>query len=291
MGCIEVCKKEADPFDLICRMQEKKKAIEEKGAYLPMLRQAQEVPGEIEKGKPGSKAISLCFIEESFPRGLESSLFDGLTRIKGGPYNCLTGWLRIGMPGQVEQKIRPFVENLAATGEKEIIFIHPGCYATATVLAKEYQIEVPFRSVHIFEYLLEQMTTRKGQITKLNMKIAYHRPCPSRMNPEMDPLLDELFELIGIKRVARKYDHFKTLCCGSPLRSRGMDQRMLELQEKNLEDAKQADAEALAFFCTGCLRCLGKGALEREMDVYMVSDLCRLAIGEELPSLNRIIFR
>ena len=192
MGCIEVCKKGADPFDLICRMQEETNAIEEKGAYLPMLQQAKKMPGEIEKGKPGSKAISLCFIEQSFPRGLENSLFDGLTRIKGGPYHCLTGWLRIGMPGQVERGIRPFVENLATSGEKEIIFIHPGCYATATVLAKEYEIEVPFRPVHIFEYLLDQMAIRKDEIRKIDMKIAYHRPCASRLNPEMEPLLKAL---------------------------------------------------------------------------------------------------
>ncbi len=137
-----------------------------------MLQQAKKMPGQIEKGMPGSKAVSLCFIEQSLPRGLESSLFDGLTRIKGGPYHCLTGWLRIGMPGQVEGEIRPFVENLAATGEKEIIFIHPGCYASATVLTKEYEVEVPFRPVHIFEYLLEQMV-----ITTILIRFAAAHPC------------------------------------------------------------------------------------------------------------------
>jgi hypothetical protein len=59
--------------------------------------------------------------------------------------------------------------------------------------------------------------------------------------------------------------------------------RAQEIQARNLDDAKDAGAEAVTFLCPVCVRGLGGGTTERGMDIYMLSDLCRLALGEELP--------
>ena len=114
------------------------------------------------------------------------------------------------------------------------------------------------------------------------MKVAYQRPCASRYTPDKEPFVDELFELIGVERVARKYDRKDALCCALPLMFRDMA-RAQEVQAMNLDDAKGAGAEAVTFLCPVCVRGLAPGTKERGMDVYMLSDLCRLALGEDLP--------
>ena len=59
-----------------------------------------------------------------------------------------------------------------------------------------------------------------------------------------------------------------------------------EIQARNLDDAKDAGAEAVTFLCPVCVRGLGPGTTERGMEIHMLSDLCRLALGEELPVLS-----
>jgi Fe-S oxidoreductase len=191
----------------------------------------------------------------------------------------------MGMSSPIDKGIRSFIDNLAATGQKEIVFAHDDCYATATTKAKQYGIKVPFRPIHILEYLRDEMKKRKGSFKKLDIPVAYQRPCASRYTPEKEPLVDELFELIGARRVPRKYDRGDALCCGLPLMFRDMAKGM-EIQQKNLDDAKEAGAIAMTFLCPVCVRGLGSGAAERGLDVYMVSDLCRLALGEELPAFT-----
>ena len=63
-------------------------------------------------------------------------------------------------------------------------------------------------------------------------------------------------------------------------------ERGAEIQRKNLDDAEEAGAEAMTFLCPGCIRGLGQGTVERGMDIYMISDLCRLALGEEIPEYS-----
>jgi heterodisulfide reductase subunit B len=92
-----------------------------------------------------------------------------------------------------------------------------------------------------------------------------------------------LFDLIGVERVERTYDRKDALCCGLPLMFRD-PAKGAEIQAKNLDDAKGAGATAMTFLCPVCVRGLGSGTTERGMDIYMISDLCRLALGEEIPT-------
>ena len=49
---------------------------------------------------------------------------------------------------------------------------------------------------------------------------------------------------------------------------------------------RNAGAESITFMRPVCVRGLGSGTTERGMDIYMLSDLCRLALGEELAALS-----
>lgn len=285
VACNEICEKGANPFDLICETQEKTNALEVPEAVVQMFDSMCKGHNEISKGDPGKPAISMCVVGPALPRPLEGSLFDGLTHIRGEDYFCYVGWVHMGMMSPLDKGIRSFIDNMAATGEKEIIFIHDDCYATVAAEAKQYGIEVPFRAIHIIEYLRDQMKARQSEIKKLDMKIAYQRPCASRYTPEKEPMIDELFDLIGVERVAREYDRKDALCCGLPLMFRDME-RAAEIQRKNLDDAKGTGATAMTFLCPVCVRGLGAGATERGMDIYMISDLCRLALGEQIPEYS-----
>jgi len=285
VACNEICPQDANPFDLICEAQEKTNALEVPETVVQMFGSMCKGENEIRKGDPKKPAISSCIVGPGLPRPLEGSLFDDLTHIRGEDYFCYVGWVHLGMMSPLDKGIRSFIDNLAATGEKEIVFAHDDCYATVMAEAKQYGIDVPFRAIHIIEYLRDEMKKRQDEIKKLNMKIAYQRPCASRYTPEKEPMLDELFDLIGVERVARKYDRKDALCCGLPLMFRDME-RGAEIQRKNLDDAKEAGAEAMTFLCPVCVRGLGAGTMERGMDLYMISDLCRLALGEQLPEYS-----
>jgi hypothetical protein len=284
-ACNERCEKGANPFDLICETQEKTGALELPAEVISMFEYMCRGSNEIKPGAAGRPALSLCVVKPALPRPLEGKLFDDLTQIRGEDYFCYIGWVHVGMSSPIDKGIRSFIDNLAATGQKEIVFAHDDCYATATTKAKQYGIKVPFRPIHILEYLRDEMKKRKGSFKKLNIPVAYQRPCASRYTPEKEPLVDELFELIGARRVTRKYDRGDALCCGLPLMFRDMAKGM-EIQQRNLDDAQQAGAKAMTFLCPVCIRGLGSGASERGLDIYMVSDLCRLALGEDIPAYS-----
>ena len=172
------------------------------------------------------------------------------------------------------------VDNLAATGAGEIVCFHEDCYALLAVKAPEYGISVPFRPVHLFEYLLSFLKENEGAVQKLNLRVAYQRPCASRYSGDKDPLLDEIFQRIGVTRVEREYDRRHALCCGSPLLARGDREGALQTGKRNLDDAVAHGAQFLAFLCPMCSQTLRFVCEPYGMARIAVSDLCRMALGE-----------
>jgi Fe-S oxidoreductase len=62
--------------------------------------------------------------------------------------------------------------------------------------------KVIFKPIHLFEYLYNYLKDHESQIKKLNLKIAYQRPCSNRFIPEVDQWVDKICDLIGVERVA-----------------------------------------------------------------------------------------
>jgi len=184
----------------------------------------------------------------------------------------------------LEENAQKFVDNLTKTGAKEIILFHDDCYAMLASKVKEYGIEVPFKPIHIFEYLRDYVKKNVDQVNKLNIKIGYQQPCASRYTFDKDKMLDELFDLIGVERVNRKYDREDALCCGSIQGSmiNISKEEQDEWRMKNLIDAKEAGAEAIVFLCPICVLSLRSRAKAQGLEPYIISNLVRLALGEEL---------
>lgn len=279
-GCKEYCPKGADPYDLISRLQEKFQAFpatdrEIRAMDLVALAPSQVVPGDREK-----PVLSLCVMEPLLPPGaIEGQLFDGMSIVKGGDFFCYIGYLHVGKESPLREGARKFVDKMASLG-KEIVFLHDDCYAMLKTKVRDYGITVPFRYRHILEYLRDYLREHRDRIRPLEKKVAYQRPCASRFTPEKDYLVDEIFELVGVKRPSRKYEREDALCCTGPI-IRIFPELAREVQAKNIEDAIQCGAEALVTLCPMCDRILRRPTEERGLSKVFITDLCRMALGEK----------
>jgi Fe-S oxidoreductase len=287
IACNEYCPKDARPFDLILRK------MEETGNFTdPALRARMadrfKADGEPKPVAPALRAMSLCVMEGSMPWALQGKLFEGLPLLKGRHYFCNVLFAHMGDESIMRDHLQGMVDNLAKSGAKEIVFVHDDCYAVLKGIAPEYGIKLPFWPVSIFEHLRDYLKEHRNDIKKLNMKVAYQRPCASRYTPEKDVYLDEIFDLIGVERVKRQYDGINAICCGVELAGPNLKlfprgKNFEPFREKNIQDARNHGAEAMVYLCPMCYRTLGKKAKETGLTNLMISDLCRLAVGETLP--------
>ena len=281
MACNEYCQKGANPYDLILQLQEEKGILPAPESSMEMLAGEGSGPGQVTWGDPDKPVISFCQVKKFFPDGVfQGQMFDGLTVIEGGEYFCYIAYLHTARESLVRKGVPRFVDNLASLNVKEVVLTHDDCYTALTTKAREYGIEVPFRPVHIIEYLLHYLKEHHNRITNLNKKIAYQRPCISRYTPEKEPMLDELFELIGVQRVARKYDRQDALCCGS-IFIEMEPERGLRVQDMNITDAIGYGADAMVMLCPVCWTRLSQPCQERGLPPILLTDLCRVALGEK----------
>jgi len=284
-ACNMYCPEGANPFDLINVRQEETGTFKIAKRTLKMFEMGIKTPSKIIKGEPDKPVMSLCLFGDMLPGVFDGQLYDGLTFLKGGDYFCWIGMVHMGRPSLVnKQNIQTFVDNLASSGAEEIILFHDDCYATLANKVKEFDISLPFKPIHIIEYLRDYVKAHQDQVNKLNMKVAYQQPCASRYTFEKDIILDELFELIGAERVKRKYDKEGALCCGGVQAS--MENVSAEEENswrmKNIMDAKEARAEAFIFICPLCIMGNRGRAKAQGMEPYILSNLVRVALGEEL---------
>jgi hypothetical protein len=281
MACNEYCPNGANPYDLIVRLHEEKHigiTPKEKVEFIECTLTS--VPNEIREGNPNTPALNLCVMEHAYPSNMtEGRLFAGLTRVKGGDYFSRIVYLHTGMESRVREHTQNYIDNLSQLKKSEIIFVHDDCYTMVAKKAPEYGITVPFKPVHIVEYMVDYLKKHRDAITTLGKRIAYQRPCISRYTPEKEPFLDEFFESIGVERVVRKYDRLNALCCTFGLRETD-PKRSLEILEKNINDAEDYGAEAMVFLCPSCYCFMSRPCEERGLKSIFITDLCRMALGE-----------
>jgi Fe-S oxidoreductase len=224
MACNDYCPTGANPSDLIFTMQERigtapivvanKSLLEQWGDSL----EGRGDPGQLIPGEPDRQVLSLdSFRFEDFPEGtFDSRLFRGMTVVRGGEYNSLTGCVHMGRASFVKTYGQRVIDRLAGLG-KDIVYLHNEGFVLAHVKSKEYGFSVPFNYMHLFEYLRNYLRDHKNDITRLGKKVAYHANCATRWIPEFDGFLDEIFELVGVERPPREYERLNALCCSVPI--------------------------------------------------------------------------
>ena len=278
VACNQFCDKGANPFDLILKRQEETGILDIPEQNTEVFRNLPKAPSQVIEGDADKPALSLCSVGELIPGLFDGPLFAGMTVLKGGDYFCNVGWVHLGCETPVREGARRVVDNLAATGAGEIVFYHDDCYALLAAMVKEYGVEVPFRPVHIIEYLLDYVKDHAHEVKPLGIKVAYQQPCASRYTPWKDEQLDELFELIGVERVEREYDRKFAMCCGSPMIPRDRE-KAKRIKERNIADAVDNGAQAMAYLCPLCVLNLRKVAAAAELENRHIIELVNMALG------------
>jgi Fe-S oxidoreductase len=169
---------------------------------------------------------------------------------------------------------------LKDNGIDEFICFHDECYGAYTHLAPAFGIEVPFKTIHLFEYLAKRLAELKKDITPIKAKVAYQRPCSNRLIPETQHRVDEIFEFIGVDRVVREYDRENALCCGTVQRAMQKDNLADDIQKRNLDDMQSVGATYVVFNCPACFFTMREMVSERKMTPILMSELCQMALGE-----------
>lgn len=274
VACNQFCDKGANPFDLILKRQEETGVLNIPEQNTEVFRNMPNAPSQVVSGDPDRPVLSLCSMGDFIPGLFEGPLFEGMTVLKGGDYFCNVGWVHLGYETPVREGAQRVVDNLAATGAEEIVIYHDDCYALLASMVKDYGIEVPFRPVHIIEYLLREVKANRERVVPLGMKAAYQQPCASRYTPWKDEQLDELFGLIGVERVAREYDRMSAMCCGSPMVPRDRE-KALAIRERNVGDAVRHGAQAMAYLCPLCMLGLRKAAAASGLENYHIIELVK----------------
>ena len=289
-GCNEYCPLGANPWDLINQMQEKTGLYiyPEKAKHTALGWAAKE--DRIIKGDPGKPALSIGGFADALPydKVFKGKLFEGLPLIMGGSYCCRAPETHMCDANSCLDNLPSFMKSLADTGFKEIVFYHDACWGFATTEALSMMLEVPFKPIHLMEYIRDWLRDHKDLITPLNLKIAYQRPCTTRYNPHGElkedfyDWVEQTFELLGCELVDRKYQKEDSMCCNSGIFPTQRDRAMGNV-DKNLQDAKDAGAEAYILFCPICTAVMRGNAKKMGMTPYHIIMLVQKALGEELP--------
>ncbi len=276
-GCEENCPKDAHPFDLILEQMEKwgKKPSNDQAILHTEARYVSDQ--EYQPPFISGTVISGCVFPKTHPHFFQGPIFENATILKGRHIFCYVLFLHMGDRQVLERRAPHMIANLAKTGAEEIVFFHDDCFALAHNLAPRLGIKVPFRAIHIVEYFRDWLKAHPDRIRRLGIKIAYQRPCASRYSPGKESAVDEIFDLIGVERLERKYDRKSALCCGGAYLASGKSAG--SLQEKNLRDAQESGAGEMVCLCPICVDMLGPLAQKQSLKLTPLTEIINRALG------------
>ena len=288
-ACEEYCPFNNHPFYLIVEKQEElnvpplPKPLIQRGVNLGIPFRGEPVIDKIS----GRSLLMGAFSDLMFM--IQGKLFEGLPVISWDPrkmfhYFCQLMYLHFARTSVINDRLPKIIETITEHGGDEIICFHDECYGTYTSYCSAFSIDVPFKPVHLFEYLYDRLNELKDEIKPVNLKVAYQRPCSSRLSPDKHHFVQDIFDLIGAEAVEREYVDENALCCGGTIegqRQEGSRKRAADLKGRNIEDMKNAGAEVCVFNCPACYNTLGQLVGANGIRPIFMSDLCRLAIGEK----------
>jgi Fe-S oxidoreductase len=279
LACNEYCPTDARPFDLILERQEQFGSL----GIPPELIAAEEARyaavTEVRVPENEGRVLSACVFSSTDAELFEGRLFEGLPLVRGRHFFCYILFDHLGAGSVTRRHAQTFVDNLAATGAEEVILFHDDCYGMLVDRAPQLGINVPFRPVHFVEYLQRYLEAHRQDITPVGLRVAYQRPCASRMSPGKEDAVDAVLGLIGVERVQRRYDREDCLCCGLPATFVNPQQASV-IRRRNLDDALAAGAQVMCYLCPMCRRGLADDAQADGLAGYHIIELVRMALGE-----------
>jgi hypothetical protein len=285
-ACEEYCPQGNHPFYLLVERQEQMDKLASPRALIKQWVNMTEFSGKFMVGQVKERAISFCFIPR-LQQIANGKLFEDVASswVMGAEFFCNAVFLHFSRMSVIQNRLPKVIDNISKQGIKELICLHDECWATYNSIAPAYGIEVPFKTTHYFEYLHNELVKNKRSIKLLNLKVAYQRNCSTRLIPQVDHWVDDIFKLIGVTRLEREYDKKNALCCGALMfSSKGYDLGT-DLQKRNIDDMVKSGAEYCVFNCPACWDPLAEKVAKRGVKPIHMIDLCKMAIGEK-PALE-----
>jgi len=287
-ACEEYCERGNHPFYLIVERQEE---LDIPPLPRPLIKRGVQM-GIPFRGEPDIIEVSEPVMSMGTFSDLlylaQGRLFEGVSIISADPrkmfhFFCQLMYLHYARTSVIKDRLPNIIETIAKHNIKELICFHDECYGTFTSYAPAVGIEVPFKPIHLFEFLYNRLQELKDEIKPLNLKAAYQRPCSSRLSSDKHHFVADIFDLIGVENVKRQYVDQHALCCGGTImgqRREGSRLRAADVQKRNIEDMVSAGAEVCVFNCPACWDTLAGLVAQRGIRPIYMSDLCRLALGE-----------
>jgi len=285
-ACDEYCPYDSHPFDLKTELQEKYNSLNINPTTLEntinTFRPHDQLRlKEIDPDKP---VLNKCGFGKVNAKNMQGKLFEDLQYVSGLDFFCNLVYHHYGRESVIKERAPIILNNIKKQGIKEMICYHDECYGFYASFCPRNNIELPkdFKPIHIYEYLYNYLKDHESDINKLNIKIAYQRSCSNRFVPTIDEWTDKICELIGVERVSRKYDRENAMCCAGIMATLGKKSLMRNAQKDNINDMIEHGAEICVYNCPMCKESLGSRAERSGLRNYLLSDLCRMALGEKL---------
>jgi Fe-S oxidoreductase len=285
-ACDEYCPYGSHPFDLIVTLQEKYNSLNINPNIIEnTIKQfAPHSDLRLKEIDPSKPVLNKCGFAKLDAKNMEGQLFDNLQNVSGLSYFCNLVYHHYMRDSVIKERAPIILDNIKKQGIKEMICFHDECYGFYHSYCPRNGIPLPegFKATHIYEYLYNYLVEHKSAIKKLDMEIAYQRSCSNRFIPEIDEWVDKICALIGVERIARKYDRENALCCAGIFATLGKSALMRETQDKNVQDMLDHGIKVCVYNCPMCKESLGSKAARKGIKNFLLSDLCRLALGEAI---------
>ena len=276
-SCNERCPQQANPYGLFLELQETYNTFFPQET-ISFFENDYQIEGSVSAVPKSDRILTTCSIEKTNPELVQGQLY-AIPKVGGKEYNCWPIFPHMNAKQVQIRELKNLINRLAETGAKEVICFHADCYSALVKTAPEHGIDVPFKPIHLAEYFIDFLRNYQNDIKKLNINIAYQRPCTSKLTPAAESYIDTVFDLIVVNRVKRKYDRKNALCCSSLLTLHNRKE-IQSCTENNFTDAIDAGAQAMVYFCPICRDMMNETAKSHAIPLVFMGDLVRMAIGE-----------
>jgi Fe-S oxidoreductase len=157
-GCEEYCKRGNHPFYLITERRQQKGILTSPRAITKQWINIGEPRGKYRLGEIKEKILSFGFMPE-FLQLVKGRLFDDVmpSYVFGQEFFCNVVYIHFANTSIIKERLPMVIDNFKKLGVQEVVCVHDECYGSFASLAPAYGIEVPFKSIHYFEYLYNRL--------------------------------------------------------------------------------------------------------------------------------------